>query len=106
MLVDNGADLDIEDHIGTTARSIIENPGPISASDAIKYLNIEQRPVRKIERVIHPERLVGGEMGGWPGGNGGWDDRRLAGFEEDMHCDIDQVRVKIRVRVRVTRTCH
>lgn len=90
LLLDAGADPDIEDKTGTRASDIMSNPGPMSAADAKKYLNIEQRPVRKIERKIHPENLTNGETGGWSAGTGGWGNRRLKGYEEDMSCDVDQ----------------
>ena len=90
LLLDAGADPDIEDKTGTRASDIMSNPGPMSAADAKKYLNIEQRPVRKIERKIHPENLTNGEAGGWLAGTGGWGNRRLKGYEEDMSCDVDQ----------------
>jgi hypothetical protein len=35
-----GADPNIEDNIGTKAIDIMDNPGPISAADALKYLGI------------------------------------------------------------------
>ena len=90
MLLDAGADPDIEDNVGTKASDIMSNPGPISAVDAKKYLNIDQRPVRNIKRRIHPETLTNGELGGWSAGTGGWGFKRLAGYEDDMSCDVDQ----------------
>jgi Ankyrin repeats (3 copies)/Sulfotransferase domain len=90
MLLDAGADADVEDLNGTTANEIMKNPGPMSPADAKKYLGIDQRPPRKIERKIHPEMLVNGEIGGWSAGSGGWGNRRLEGYEEDMGCDVDQ----------------
>ena len=90
MLIDAGGDPEIEDNVGTKASDIMSNPGPMSAADAKKYLNIDQRPVRQIERSIHPEKLTNGEVGGWAAGTGGWGNRRLKGYEEDMSCDVDQ----------------
>ena len=90
MLLDAGADPDIEDNVGTKASDIMSNPGPMSAADAKKYLNIDQRPVRNIKRRIHPETLTNGEVGGWSAGTGGWGFKRLAGYEDDMSCDVDQ----------------
>ena len=90
MLLDAGADSDIEDNVGTKASDIMSNPGPMSAEDAKKYLNIDQRPVRNIKRRIHPETLTNGEVGGWSAGTGGWGYKRLAGYEDDMSCDVDQ----------------
>lgn len=90
LLLDAGADAEIEDINGTTANEIMKNPGPMSPADAKKYLGIDQRPPRKIERRIHPEMLVNGEIGGWGAGSGGWGNKRLEGYEEDMGCDVDQ----------------
>lgn len=88
-LVEAGADLDSKDKFGTSPRLIVSVPGPVLPLDAIKYLNITQRSVRKINRMIHPERKPGAK-GGWRGGTGGWGTERLKGYEKDMHCDIDQ----------------
>jgi Ankyrin repeats (3 copies)/Sulfotransferase domain len=90
MLLDAGADAEVEDINGTTANEIMKNPGPMSPADAKQYLGIDQRHPRKIERKIHPEMLVNGEIGGWSAGSGGWGNRRLEGYEEDMGCDVDQ----------------
>lgn len=63
---------------------------------------MKQRPVRIINRVLHPEqlpsvedpRLTGGNVSikelrdfyrSWPGGTGGWSPERLKGYEVDMH---------------------
>jgi len=64
------------------------------------FFNITQRPVRTIDRTIHPELTTTSLMDrntsmrsyyrGWPGGTGGWGEQRLAGYQDDMHCDIDQ----------------
>ena len=119
MLFKAGADLDLEDYIGTKPRDIISNPGPVSATDALLHLGITQREVRQIERRIHPEMYInknythgeGGKRGaeiegeivgerggaggverglGWTAGTGGWGTERLSGYETDMACDIDQ----------------
>jgi hypothetical protein len=58
MLLDAGADPNIEDNIGTKAVDIMNNPGPISASDALKYLGVTQRKVRIIYRYIYISMYV------------------------------------------------
>ena len=91
ILVGAGASLDQKDAFGVTPRDVITNPGPISAEDARKFLQIEQRPVRRIPRPIHPELSPNDSRLGWVGGTGGWGAERLTGFEEDMSCDsVDQ----------------
>jgi hypothetical protein len=56
----------------------------------MKYLNISQRPSKKIDRLLHPEDRPDDERLGW-WGDGGWNSTRLRGFEEDMECEgIDQ----------------
>jgi hypothetical protein len=90
LLVDEGADMTIEDHYGVRAVDVVSNPGPISAEDAKRLLGVDQRPPRKIDRVIHPERAPPGARAGWAAGTGGWGDQRLAGYEDDMRCDVDQ----------------
>ena len=90
MLVDAHADPHIADNIGTKAFDIMSNPGPISPSDAKQYLGITQRKPKKIDRKIHPENYTDGEIGGWTAGTGGWGNKRLEGYEDDMECDVDQ----------------
>jgi hypothetical protein len=92
VLIGAGGDIKMPDRYGVTPEDIIANPGPISAKDALKFCNITQRPVKRIERIIHPERDTDAASGikGWAAGNGGWGDERLKGFEEDMDCDVDQ----------------
>jgi hypothetical protein len=92
LLIASGADTKIRDKYGVSPEDIIANPGPITAEDAHRFCNITQRPIRKIERIIHPERVVNATAGlkGWATGDGGWGDGRLEGFEEDMECDVDQ----------------
>ena len=89
VLLKAGADLDRADKFGTTSRQIVEAPGPVLAGDALKFLNISQRPARQIHRQLHPERKPGAK-GGWKGGTGGWGTDRLAGYETDMGCEVDQ----------------
>jgi hypothetical protein len=56
----------------------------------MKYLNVSQRPSKKIDRLLHPEDRPDDEQLGWRG-DGGWNSTRLRGFEEDMECEgIDQ----------------
>lgn len=90
MLVDAHADPHLPDNIGTKAFDIMSNPGPITSDDAKQYLGITQRKPKKIERKIHPENFTGGEIGGWSSGTGGWGNKRLLGYENDMECDVDQ----------------
>ena len=52
-------------------------------------MNIDQRAPRKIDRVIHPERVKNSQTG-WLAGDGGWGDERLEGYETDMDCQVDQ----------------
>ena len=90
MLIEAGADPQLEDNLGVKARDILENPGPVSAADAKLFLKMDQRPHKRIERAIHPENLTSGEPYGWAAGSGGWGTERLAGYDSDMICDIDQ----------------
>eukprot|EP01038_Epipyxis_sp_PR26KG_P009381 gene9381-12640_t len=110
-LVENGANLYGKDENDVQPIDMIMNPGPIRASDAMKYFNIEQRPVRKIERIIHPENYANDKIvnnktyfdslnkheqfiemhKGWRAGDGGWGSERLKEYENDMTCDdVDQ----------------
>ena len=89
ILVENGADMTIEDHYGVRAIDVVSNPGPIAAADAKRLLGVDQRAPRKIDRVIHPERVATGPEG-WAAGDGGWGDERMEGYETDMSCDVDQ----------------
>jgi len=88
VLVKHGADLDHRDIRGVSSRDLIEVSGPVSASDALKYFNITQAPVRTIERPLHPTYPSWAPAAAR--NNGGWDTTRLKGYEEDMHCDVDQ----------------
>ena len=90
MLIASGADSLLEDNLGVKAHDILSNPGPVSAADAKQFLNIEQRSIKQIERVLHPENFTSGEPEGWRAGTGGWGTKRLAGYETDISCDIDQ----------------
>eukprot|EP00605_Chrysophyceae_sp_TOSAG23-4_P001429 GSChrysophyteH1.ASY1.ANO1.1557.1 assembled CDS len=85
-----GASLDTEDKYGVTARSIMESPGPIAAKEALKYFDVNQRPPKKIERLLHPESEENiGTKGFWRAGNGGWNVQRIEGYESDISCDFD-----------------
>lgn len=88
-LISHGANQHLLDKNGVEAYEIYSNPGPILPEDCIRYLNHTQRAPRKIDRVIHPEFNTD-ERGGWHAGDGGWDSKRLQGFEDDMLCEIDQ----------------
>jgi len=91
LLVEQGANLDQRDRNGVRPIDMLANPGAILPEDAQRFLNITQRPVRRIERVIHPELGRPGNRTSWVGGTGGWGAERLPGFEQDMDCDcIDQ----------------
>ena len=89
ILIRYGADVQREDIFGATPIDIISNPGPVLPEDAERYLKITQRPVRRIERTIHPE-LHPAREDGWLGGRGEWGEERLKGYEDDMECEIDQ----------------
>lgn len=89
ILLEAGADSKLVDKYNVAPIDMIINPGPIAAADAKKYLNITQRPVRRIERILHPESHPNA-TGGWLHGSGGWGEERLKGYEEDMNCDVDQ----------------
>ena len=94
-----GADLKLPDNWGVKCIDLIQNPGPIGAEDALKYFNITQRPPRFINRLLQPElanqtdwsthKSDYDKYSGWPGGYGGWDGKRLPGYETDMSCDVD-----------------
>jgi hypothetical protein len=88
VLVAHGADIDHKDIRGISGRDIIEVRGPVSVGDALKYFNVTQAPLRTIERPLHPVYPTSSPTASKD--NGGWATTRLKGFEEDMHCDIDQ----------------
>lgn len=95
-LVRFGALLDDKDTRGISARDIASQPGPVSAKDALQFINITQRPAKQIKRFRHPEQLPvsGGsreaQFSGWHG-DGGWNVTRLPEFEDDMSCvGVDQ----------------
>lgn len=104
MLIKVGADVKLEDLNHVSPYDMISNPGTIQPLDALRILGIKQRPVKTINRLIHPElhnnskspehslfSADGKQFLGWTGGKGGWRSDRLAGFEKDMACDgIDQ----------------
>ena len=104
LLVEAGADLHLPDALGVRPIDIISNPGPVLPADALRFLNITQRPARQIRRIIHPElhpelngsdtvsEAAGPGVGvGWAAGDGGWDWRRLAGYEHAQECGaVDQ----------------
>lgn len=89
LLALHGGDLHALDGNGNSAWDIVSNPGPISPEDALVYLNITQRKPRKIDRILNPE-LHPKDPLGWKHGSGGWSVERLAGFENDLSCDVDQ----------------
>lgn len=100
LLVAYGANLHLADAHGSTPIDLLANPGTINAADALLFFNVTQRPVRMINRIIHPELLptmltdrntsLQKYYQGWPGGTGGWGEERLASYQDDMHCDVDQ----------------
>lgn len=90
LLLRHGADFQLKDCYQVAPMDIISSPGPVAARDALLMLNVTQRPVKSIDRKIHPERILDGSRGGWVAGDGGWSQQRLSGFETDMQCDIDQ----------------
>jgi len=91
LLVERGANLDQRDRNGVRPVDMLANPGAVLPEDALLFLNITQRPVRRIERAIHPELGPPGNRTSWVGGTGGWGPERLPGYEQDMECDcIDQ----------------
>lgn len=88
VLIQGGGQTDIHDMNGVTPMDIIANPGPILRDDAKRYLNIDQRPARSIERRLNPELHPTEAKVGWKHGTGGWSTERLKGFETDMECDV------------------
>ena len=94
LLIKKGADTNITDTYGVSAIDISRNPGPIPTLDALEYFGITQNMPRSLPkpRILHPERVNKSDSSrlGWVAGTGGWNDNRLAGFENDMHCDVDQ----------------
>ena len=92
LLVEAGADMDLADHNGVTARSLLMTPGSVTPEAAHGLFGVKQRPPRKIDRLLHPGNSTnrGVPKQGWPAGTGGWREDRLASYESDMSCDIDQ----------------
>ena len=93
LLLDAGADLDIADKHGVTARSMLMTPGSISPEEALGLFGVKQRPARQIPRVLHPGNATNRVLTdgrGWSPGTGGWREHRLENYETDMSCDIDQ----------------
>jgi hypothetical protein len=88
LLVKHGAALDQQDVHGVTPRALLENRGAVSEADALNLFGVTQLPVRTIERPLHPSYPASAPAAAQ--NNGGWESTRLAGFETDMHCDIDQ----------------
>ncbi len=82
------ANMDLKDKNRVTPRDLIVNPGPIYPADAIKYFEMEQRPAKQIERVLHPELHPEKTNAGWAAGTGNWSTQRLKGYEEDMECKV------------------
>lgn len=91
LLVQGGADLTLRDRNGVRPLDMAQNPGALRPGDALRLLNITQRPARQIQRRLHPELSPTDQRLGWVGGTGGWGPERMPGFEDDMRCDcIDQ----------------
>ena len=102
VLMQHGGNGYIQDKFNTMPVDIVANPGPISADDALTYLNITQRSARQIERLFQPELSPNTtssyqnstsqySASGWVGGTGNWDTHRLKGFENTHECaGIDQ----------------
>ena len=88
LLIKHGASLDLMDIHGVTPRSLVESRGVISEDDALKYFNITQTSLRTISRPLHPSYPSSAPDSSRD--NGGWNRARLPGFENDMHCDVDQ----------------
>ena len=89
LLMRHGGNTKLADRRGVIPQNIIENPGPILPDDALKFLNITQRPVKQIERKVNPELSPDSKVG-WKAGPGGWGVERLKGYEDDLECEIDQ----------------
>jgi hypothetical protein len=91
LLKQGKADLQKKDIYGVKVIDLIENPGAITAAEAMTHLNIQQRPAKQIKRLLHPEHYPNTSRQGWDMGDGGWGSERLKGFETDMGCEgIDQ----------------
>jgi hypothetical protein len=91
LLIERGGNAHLEDRHGMRPMDIIGSPGPILPEDALRYLNVTQRPAKQIERIIHPELQPDDAQRGWVGGTGGWSTARLAGYETNMSCSgVDQ----------------
>jgi hypothetical protein len=91
LLARYGADLQQRDRNAVRPIDLVENPGIFTPEEAREYLNVTQRPIRRIERKIHPEMAEEDERSGWVGGTGGWGPERLQGYEQDMECNcMDQ----------------
>lgn len=90
LLKNAGADVDAVDKFNTSPKDIISSPGSFPSSESLKYFDIVQRAPRKIDRLLHPETLNDSSHSGWVSHVGGWNTTRLAGFEQDMSCDVDQ----------------
>jgi hypothetical protein len=93
VLVDAGADLDFEDYNSVSPRSMLSTPGAVSAEQAHELFGVTQRSPRKIKRLAHPGNTTNQAKPfpeGWAAGEGGWSGERLAGFVDDMQCDVDQ----------------
>ncbi len=92
LLEANAGVMAVPDLYGVTPHDLVANPGAVSPADALRVFNIKQRSHKQIHRVIHPElHSTMGNLTGWRFGTGGWDTKRLKGYETDMQCDgIDQ----------------
>jgi Ankyrin repeats (3 copies) len=90
LLIQAGSDMHAVDRHGISPADIMTNPGPILPSDLLQYVNMTQRPPKKIGRIIHPEIHPDIPKTGWVGGTGGWGEERLPGYEDDMECEFDE----------------
>ena len=90
-LIEKGADLNRADQHDMRPIEVLQNPGPISPGDAMRFFNLTQRPARQIDRLLHPELHSEDIKRGWRAGTGGWSPSRLPGYETNMSCErIDQ----------------
>ena len=50
---------------------------------------MQQRSLKTVKRLLHPELEDSTDITGWSG-TGGYNTTRLAGYESDIECQIDQ----------------
>ena len=58
----------IKDKFGISPMDVVSTPGAISADEALRHFNVTQRPIRRIERVIHSELRTNDSQYGLIGG--------------------------------------